>query len=234
MEGTDTVAEGRPDLAHYIDHTLLDPAATRADIDRICIEAKQHGFAAVCVNPAWVRRAYEDLAGSPVKVASVIGFPLGAATTEVKVLETQRALKDGAKEIDMVLNVGRLKSGMYLWVGDEIRKIAEVCHEHGAIVKVILETSLLNDEEKVVSCRLAKEAGADFVKTSTGWGTAGATIPDVVLMRATVGPDMGVKASGGIRNAHDMVAMIEAGATRIGTSAGVKIVTGGTAADGQY
>ena len=232
--GTDAIAEVPAGLAHLIDHTLLDPAATRADIDRLCAEAKQYGFAAVCVNPAWVRRAYENLAGSEVKVASVIGFPLGAATTEVKVLETQRALRDGALEIDMVINVGRLKSGMYLWVGDEIRKIAEVCHAEGAITKVIIETSLLADEEKVVACRLAREAGADFVKTSTGWGAGGATVADVTLMRATVGPEMGVKASGGIRTADDVIAMVRAGATRIGASAGVKIVTGGTAADGQY
>jgi len=234
MGSTDTIAEVPADLAHLIDHTLLDPAATRADIDRLCAEAKEYGFAAVCVNPAWVRRAYENLAGSEVKVASVIGFPLGAATTEVKVLETQRALRDGALEIDMVINVGRLKSGLYLWVGDEIRKIAEVCHEGGAITKVIIETSLLSDEEKVVACRLAREAGADFVKTSTGWGAGGATVADVTLMRTTVGPEMGVKASGGIRTAEDVIAMIRAGATRIGASAGVKIVTGGRAADGHY
>jgi deoxyribose-phosphate aldolase len=234
MGSTDHIAEVPADLAHYIDHTLLDPAATRADIDLLCAEAKQYGFAAVCLNPAWVRRAYENLAGSDVAVASVIGFPLGAATTEVKVLETRRALRDGAREIDMVINVGRLKSGMHEWVGDEIRKIAEVCHAAGAITKVIIETSLLTDEEKVVACRLAKEAGADMVKTSTGWGSGGATVADGAVMRATVGPEMGVKASGGIRTAEDVHAMIAAGATRIGASAGVKIVTGEKGADGQY
>ncbi len=234
MGSTEHIAEVPADLAPYIDHTLLDPAATRADIDALCAEAKRYGFAAVCVNPAWVRRAYENLAGTRVAVASVIGFPLGAATTEVKVLETRRALRDGAREIDMVINVGRLKSGMNEWVGDEIRKIAEVCHEAGAITKVIIETSLLTDAEKVTACRLAKEARADMVKTSTGWGTGGATVADVALMRATVGPEMGVKASGGIRTAQDVQDMIAAGATRIGASAGVKIVTGEKGADGQY
>jgi deoxyribose-phosphate aldolase len=226
MGSTDTIAEVPAGLAHLIDHTLLDPAATRADIDRLCAEAKRYGFATVCVNPAWVRRAYENLAGTPVKVASVIGFPLGAATTEVKVHEAHRALRDGAREIDMVINVGRLKSGMHEWVGDEIRQVGEVRHEGGAILKVIIETSLLTDEEKVVACRLAKGAGADYVKTSTGWGTGGATVADVALIRATVGPEMGVKASGGIRTAEDVQAMIAAGATRIGASAGVRIVTG--------
>jgi deoxyribose-phosphate aldolase len=234
MRSTETIAQIPTALARLIDHTLLDPAATRADIDRLCAEARQHGFAAVCVNPAWVRRAYENLAGSEVAVASVIGFPLGAATTEVKVLETRRALRDGAREIDMVINVGRLKSGMHEWVGDEIRRIAEVCHEAGAITKVIIETSLLTDAEKVVACRLAKEAKADMVKTSTGWGTGGATVADVALIRATVGPEMGIKASGGIRTAEDVHDMIAAGATRIGASAGVRIITGEKSADGQY
>jgi deoxyribose-phosphate aldolase len=224
MRSTRPVPEVHPDLARYIDHTLLDPDATAADIDVLCSEAKEYGFAAVCINPAWVLRAVANLHGTDVAVASVIGFPFGAATTEVKVLETRRALRDGAREVDMVINVGRLKSGMHDMVRDEIAKISAVCHEVGAINKVIIETSMLTDEEKVIACLLAKEAHADMVKTSTGYGGGGATVADVALMRATVGPEMGVKASGGVRTAEAVHEMIEAGATRIGASAGVKIV----------
>jgi len=225
MRSIDSVAGVSADLAHYIDHTLLDPDTTDAEIDVLCDEAKEYGFAAVCINPVWVRRAVENLRGTDVAVASVIGFTFGAATTEVKVLEAGRALRDGAREIDMVIDVGRLKSGMLDLVRDEIAKISAICHEAGALNKVIIETSLLTDGEKVIACRLAKEAKADMVKTSTGYGGGGATVADVALMRATVGPLMGVKASGGIRTAEAVHEMIEAGATRIGASAGVKIVT---------
>jgi len=224
------------DLARFIDHTLLKPDATAQDIDRYCEEAKRYGFAAVCVNPVWVKRAAQNLRGSPVKVASVVGFPLGAQTTEVKVLETRRALRDGAREIDMVINVGALKSGDQELVKNDIARVAEACHEAGATCKVILETGLLTDEEKVIASRLARAARADFVKTSTGFGPGGATAFDVALMREAVGPRMGIKASGGVRTADQVRELIAAGATRIGASAGVQIVTGGKgeASGGKY
>jgi deoxyribose-phosphate aldolase len=214
------------DLARYIDHTLLRPEATAADIDRLCTEAREHGFAAVCINPTWVRRAAEQLRGTKVAVASVIGFPFGAATTDVKALEARRAIRDGAREIDMVINIGALKSGMYEVVRDDIARVSDACREAGAANKVIIETSLLTDEEKVIACRLAVQAKADFVKTSTGFAGGGATVFDVALMREAVGPKLGVKASGGIRTADDVEDMIAAGATRIGASAGVSIVGG--------
>ena len=232
MRSTRPVPEVHPDLARYIDHTLLDPDATAADIDVLCSEAKQYGFAAVCINPTWVHRAAENLRGTDVAVASVIGFPFGAATSEVKALEARRAIRDGAREIDMVINVGRLKSGMHDMVRDEIAKISAVCHEVGAINKVIIETALLTDEEKVIACQLARQAKADMVKTSTGYASGGATVFDVALMRETVGPKMGVKAAGGIRTAEDVQDMIAAGATRIGASAGVKIVREEEVAEG--
>jgi deoxyribose-phosphate aldolase len=214
------------DLAPYIDHTLLRPDATAAEIDRLCDEAIEHGFAAVCINPTWVRRAADRVRGTGVAVASVIGFPFGAATSEVKAMEARRAIRDGAREIDMVLNIGALKSGMRDVVREDIAKVSDACHEGGTLNKVIIETALLTDEEKVVACVLAKEAKADYVKTSTGYASGGATVFDVALMRETVGPRLGVKASGGIRTAEDVQDMIAAGATRIGASAGVKIVTG--------
>ncbi|HSW41465.1 MAG TPA: deoxyribose-phosphate aldolase [Patescibacteria group bacterium] len=220
-------AAGVPaDLARYIDHTLLKPDATAADIDRLCAEAAEHHFAAVCLNPTWVRRAAESLRGSGVAVASVVGFPFGAATTEAKAFETRRAIRDGAREIDMVINIGALKSGMLDLVREDIAGVSDACHEAGAANKVIIETALLTDEEKVIACRLARQARADMVKTSTGYAAGGATAADVALMRETVGPGMGVKASGGIRTAEDVQAMIAAGATRIGASAGVRIVAG--------
>ncbi len=222
------------DLARYIDHTLLKPEATAAEIDRLCAEAAEHGFAAVCVNPTWVRRAADNLRGTDVAVASVIGFPFGASTSEVKAVEARRAIRDGAREIDMVLNIGALKSGMQDAVREDIAKVSDACHEAGAANKVIIETGLLTDEEKVMACRLASQAKADFVKTSTGYAKGGATVFDVALMREVVGPKMGVKASGGIRTAEDVQDMIAAGATRIGASAGVKIVTGEKGAHGQY
>lgn len=228
-------AAGVPaDLARYIDHTLLKPDATAADIDHLCAEAAEHHFAAVCINPTWVRRAAESLRGTGVAVASVVGFPFGAATTEVKAFETRRAIRDGAREIDMVINIGALKSGMLDLVREDIAGVSDACHEAGATNKVIIETALLTDEEKVLACRLAQQAKADMVKTSTGYATGGATASDVALMRETVGPGMGVKAAGGIRTAEDVQAMIAAGATRIGASAGVRIVAGESGAHGPY
>jgi deoxyribose-phosphate aldolase len=214
------------DLAQYIDHTALKPETTADDIDLLCREADQYQFASVCVNPAWVKRAATHLRGTDVKVCSVIGFPLGATTAEIKAMEARRAIRDGAREVDMVINVGALKSGDHATVLADIEKVVDSAHEAGAIVKVILETSLLTDEEKIIASTLAKQAKADFVKTSTGFGGGGATIYDVALMRETVGPNMGVKASGGVRTKSDVEDMIAAGATRIGASAGVQIVSG--------
>lgn len=214
------------DLAKYIDHTLLKPDADAEEIDVMCDEALSYGFASVCINPTWVRRAAERLRGSTVKVCTVIGFPLGATTSDIKAFEARRALRDGAREIDMVINIGALKSGMYELVRSDIERVVDAAHETGAICKVILETSLLTDEEKVIASALSKQAKADFVKTSTGFAGGGATVYDVALMRETVGPDMGVKASGGVRTLEDAEDMIAAGATRIGASAGVQIVSG--------
>jgi len=222
------------DLARYIDHTLLRPDATANDVDRLCEEARAYGFAAVCVNPTWVKRCAQNLRGSQVRVASVVGFPFGATTTEVKALEARRAIRDGAREIDMVINVGALRSGDHELVRRDIEKVADACREAGATSKVIIETALLSDEEKVVASHLAKLAKADFVKTSTGYAAGGATAHDVLLMRETVGPKLGVKASGGIRSAEDAREMIAAGATRIGASASVQIVTGGTPGEDRY
>lgn len=219
-------AEVPLDLARYIDHTLLKPEATATDIDQLCREAEQYHFASVCINPTWVKRAAENLRGTAVAVCSVIGFPLGATTPEVKAMEARRALRDGAREVDMVLNIGALKSGDHGIVLKDIEKVVDAAHEVGAICKVILETALLTDEEKVIAAALSKQAKADFVKTSTGFGPGGATVYDVALMRETVGPDMGVKASGGVRTTGDAEDMIAAGATRIGASAGIAIVGG--------
>jgi deoxyribose-phosphate aldolase len=214
------------DLARYIDHTLLKPEAKAADIDELCAEAREYQFASVCINPTWVKRAASNLRGSGVVTCTVIGFPLGATTTAIKAMEARRALREGAREVDMVLNVGALKSGEYDAVREDIAQVAEAAHEVGGLCKVILETALLTDEEKVIASSLAKEAKADFVKTSTGFGSSGATVYDVALMRETVGPDMGVKASGGVRTLEDVEDMIAAGASRIGASAGVQIVGG--------
>ena len=211
-------------LARLIDHTLLKPEATRSDIVKLCREARQYEFARVCVNPYWVPLVASELAGSPVKVCTVVGFPLGATSTEAKVAETAAALRSGAQEIDMVINVGALRSGDQEAVKLDIQQVVKVAHEAGAIVKVILETALLDDNQKAVASTLCKLAGADFVKTSTGFGPGGATAHDVALMRQVVGPDMGVKASGGIRTLDDLQKMATAGATRIGASASVKIV----------
>jgi deoxyribose-phosphate aldolase len=223
------------DLATYIDHTLLKPDATADDIDKLCAEAVRHGFASVCINPVWVPRAADNQKGSGVPVASVIGFPFGATFAEVKAHEARRVIRAGAREIDMVINIGALKSGMHEDVRADIAAVSDACHESGALNKVIIETALLNDREKVIACQLAKQAKADFVKTSTGYAPGGATVFDVALMREAVGPRIGVKASGGIRTRDDVEEMIAAGATRIGASAGVKIVTGeGGAASGRY
>jgi deoxyribose-phosphate aldolase len=211
-------------IAALIDHTLLKPEATAADIRKVCAEARQYGFAAVCVNPYWIRLVAGELAGSAVKVCAVVGFPLGANSTEIKVAETAGVIRAGAQEIDMVLNVGELRGGNYQAVRDDIVAVVEVAHASGAIVKVILETALLDTEQKVKACQLAKEAHADFVKTSTGFGPGGATVEDVGLMRRTVGPAMGVKASGGVRTLEDLKKMVAAGASRVGASASVKIV----------
>lgn len=214
------------DMASHLDHTLLKPDASVVEIDRICDEALRHRFASVCVNGTWVRRCAEILAGSGVLVCAVVGFPLGASAPEVKAYEARRAVEDGACEIDMVQNVGALKSGDDGFVCRDVVGVAQVCQRLGARLKVILETCLLTEDEIVRACRLARGAGADFVKTSTGFSTGGARVRDVELMRRTVGPTMGVKASGEVRDAETAEAMLAAGATRIGASASVAIVRG--------
>ncbi|MFN8064145.1 MAG: deoxyribose-phosphate aldolase [Vicinamibacterales bacterium] len=216
---------GAPDgVAGMIDHTLLKPDATRAEIEKLCREAAQFTFATVCVNPAWVSTAARLLAGTSVGVCSVVGFPLGATTADVKAYETRRAIYDGAREIDMVINVGALKSGDLRVVERDIEAVASTCRECGALSKVIIEAALLTDDEKITACTLAKAAGADYVKTSTGFGPGGATVADVALMRRVVGAEMGVKAAGGVRDLEGLKAMVAAGATRVGASAGVKIL----------
>ena len=211
------------DWASLIDHTLLKPEATESDIKKLCNEAIQFGFASVCVNPSWVKKASEFLRGSSVPVCTVIGFPLGATLGDVKAYEARRAIFNGAREVDMVINIGALKSGDDCTVEDDIRVVAEAAHENNVLLKVIIETALLTDEEKVRACLASKNAGADFVKTSTGFAKGGATADDVALMRRTVGSALGVKASGGVKGSEDARAMFEAGATRIGASVGVKI-----------
>jgi len=217
-------------IAGLIDHTLLRADATREDIVKLCREARQYNFASVCINPYWVPLAAAELAASPVKVCTVVGFPLGATSTEAKVAETEAALRVGAQEIDMVQNIGALRDGDYLAVKSDIAAVVAAAHRAGAIVKVILETALLDDHQKVAASVLAKMAKADFVKTSTGFGPSGATAHDVQLMRLAVGHAMGVKASGGIRTLEDLKKMAAAGATRIGASASVRIVEGGAGA----
>lgn len=214
----------RASLATYMDHTLLKPEATAADIDRIVAEARQYGTASVCVNPYWVARVAAGLAGSGVKTCTVIGFPLGATSTASKVAETRDATAHGAQEIDMVINIGELKADNDDAVRSDISAVANAAHEAGALLKVIIETCLLSDEEKRRACKLSVAGGADFVKTSTGFSTGGATTSDITLMRETVGPELGVKASGGIRTLEAAEAMIEAGATRLGISAAVSIL----------
>lgn len=213
------------ELNRMIDHTILKADATEEDVLRIIEEAKKYHFYSVCINPTWVSLAKEQLKGEPVAVCTVIGFPLGANTSAVKAYETKDAINNGADEVDMVINIGALKSKQFNKVQQDIEAVVEAAKDR-ALVKVIIETALLTNEEIVKACELAKIAGADFVKTSTGFSTGGAKVEDIRLMRATVGPEMGVKASGGIHNEEEAVAMVEAGATRIGTSAGVAIISG--------
>lgn len=212
-------------LSKTIDHTLLKADATKKEIEKLCSEAEQHGFASVCINPARVKQAAALLRGSEVKVCTVIGFPLGAASTEVKAFETKTAIEHGATEIDMVINVGAIKDEDYETVEKDIKAVTASA-QGKALVKVIIETSLLTDEEKRKACEIAVSAGADYVKTSTGFSSGGATEPDIRLMREAVGPKIGVKASGGVRTQQDAIAMIKAGATRIGASSGIAIVSG--------
>lgn len=213
------------DYAKMIDHTLLKTDAQKKDLEKLLLEAKKYNFMSVCVSPIWVKYAAEQLKDTNVKVCTVIGFPQGATPTEVKVFETKNAIENGATEVDMVIPVGVLKDKDYIAVENDIRAVVEAAKSK-ALTKVIIETCLLTDEEKIMACKLSKSAGADFVKTSTGFSTAGATVKDIRLMRETVGEQMGVKASGGVRSREDADAMIKAGATRIGTSNGVKIVEG--------
>lgn len=212
-------------VAAMIDHTLLKADAKKEQIEVLCQEAKEYSFASVCVNPTWVNYASQLLNGSSVKVCTVIGFPLGANTPETKAFETKNAIENGATEVDMVINIGALKDGNDSLVEQDIRAVVDAA-QGKALTKVIIETSLLSDEEKVRACQLAVKAGANFVKTSTGFSTGGATVEDIALMRKTVGPEIGVKASGGVRSANDAKSLIEAGATRIGASSGVAIVNG--------
>ena len=218
-------------LNKFIDHTILKPESTQEQVEKILSEAKEYDFASVCVNPTWVSLAAESLKDSDVKVCTVIGFPLGANTSAVKAFETKDAIANGADEIDMVINIGALKAGNDALVLDDIKAVVDASGDK--LVKVIIEACLLTDDEKVRACQLSKEAGADYVKTSTGFSTGGATVADVALMRKTVGPDMGVKASGGARSYEDAIAFIEAGASRIGASSGVAIMNGAQA-DGDY
>lgn len=218
-------------LNKFIDHTILKPETTQEQVEKILSEAKEYDFASVCVNPTWVSLAAESLKDTDVKVCTVIGFPLGANTSAVKAFETKDAIANGADEIDMVINVGALKAGNDALVLDDIKAVVDASGDK--LVKVIIEACLLTDDEKVRACQLSKEAGADYVKTSTGFSTGGATVADVALMRKTVGPDMGVKASGGARSYEDAIAFIEAGASRIGASSGVAIMNGAQA-DGDY
>lgn len=214
-------------IASYIDHTMLKPETTIDDVKRLCREAREYGFAAVCVSPTYVPTAAIELKGSPVKVCTVVGFPSGAHMSEIKAEETRRAIADGAQEIDMVINIGALKSKDFEWVYRDIRGVVDVCKEHDAICKVIIETALLTDEEKIIACELSARAGAHFVKTSTGFASGGATVEDVRLMKWTVAAaGVKVKASGGVRDHATAMEMIKAGADRIGTSSGVKIVNG--------
>ena len=230
--GIDAAGGLDADLAGLIDHTLLKPEATKDEITKLCSEAKKFAFASVCINPSYVPLSAKLLRDTTVRVCTVIGFPLGATSTPAKAFEAEHALRDGAREIDMVMNVGMLKSGDYDYVENDIFAVVTTGRRYGALTKVILETALLTDEEKVKACLLAKRAGADFVKTSTGFSKGGATVVDIALLRRVVGSAMGVKASGGVRTREDALAMVASGADRIGASASVKIVGGGDAAAG--
>jgi deoxyribose-phosphate aldolase len=212
------------EIARLIDHTLLKPDATRAQIEALCREAREHGFATVCVNPTWVPLCADLLRGSETRVCTVVGFPLGATLPEVKAYESARVVEEGACEVDMVMNVGALKSGDYRFVERDVAGVVSASHRGGALVKVIIETALLSDDEKVKACVIVRAAGAEFVKTSTGFASSGATPEDVALMRRVVGPDVGVKAAGGVKDLKSAQAMLQAGADRIGASVGVKII----------
>jgi deoxyribose-phosphate aldolase len=235
MSGNHSISrvESGASFAAYFDHTLLKPDSTREQIIVTCAEAKQYQFATVCVNPYWVKTAANELAQTNVGVTTVVGFPLGATSTVSKVMEARDAIASGATEIDMVMNIGALKSGMLAEVERDIASVVSACGTEN-MVKVIIETGLLTDEEKVIACQVAVRAGARFVKTSTGFGPGGATVEDIQLMRRTVGPDIGVKASGGVRNREVAQALIAAGATRIGASASVAIVQGSGTIGGGY
>ncbi|MET4003043.1 MULTISPECIES: deoxyribose-phosphate aldolase [Arthrobacter] len=219
-------AESGDELARYIDHTLLAPDASQADVLRLCKEAAEYHFKAVCINPVWVETAKKALLGTGVLTCTVVGFPLGTHNTDVKVFEARGATMDGADEVDMVINIASARALDKAALVSDISAVAEVVHEGDSLLKVIIETAMLSDDEKVLACQAALEAGADFVKTSTGFNGGGATTQDVALMRKTVGSEMGVKASGGVRTREKALEMIEAGATRIGTSSGIAIVTG--------
>ncbi len=223
--GIDAAGGIETELAGMIDHTLLKPEATKQQIVELCGEAKKYRFASVCINPSYVSLCAKILRDTPVKVCTVIGFPLGATSTAAKAFEAEQALRDGAREVDMVINVGMLKSGEYDYVENDIFAVVNTARRYGALTKVILETALLTDEEKIKGCLLAKRAGADFVKTSTGFSKGGATVGDIALMRKVVGSAMGVKASGGVRTREEALAMVASGADRIGASASVKIVS---------
>jgi len=224
--GIDAAGGIETDLARMIDHTLLKPEATKEQVIQLCSEAKKYNFASVCINPSYVSLCAKLLRDTAVKVCTVIGFPLGATSTPTKAFEAEHALRDGAKEIDMVINVGMLKSGDYDYVENDIFAVVTTARRFGSLLKVIIETGLLTDEEKIKACLLAKRAGADFVKTSTGFAKGGATVGDIALMRKVVGSAMGVKASGGVRTREEALAMVASGADRIGASASVKIVIG--------
>ncbi|MDP9905271.1 deoxyribose-phosphate aldolase [Arthrobacter bambusae] len=221
-----SVLDNSASIASYIDHTLLKPEASEAEVRQVCAEAAEYKFKSVCVNPIWVKTVTKALKGSGVLTCSVVGFPLGATPSDVKAFEARGAVLDGADEIDMVINIAAARAGDKGALVDDITTVAEAVHAGGAILKVIIETALLTDEQKVLACEASVEAGADFVKTSTGFNGGGATVEDVALMRKTVGPDLGVKASGGVRSLADAQAMIAAGATRIGASSGIAIVNG--------
>lgn len=232
--GVDKEGEIEPNLARMIDHTLLKPEATVQQIEQLCAEAKKYHFASVCINPSYVPLCASLLKDTDIKVCTVIGFPLGATSTETKAFETEQVIKSGATEVDMVINVGRLKSKEYEYVEHDIFAVVSTAKRYGVLTKVILETGLLTDEEKVVACVIAKRAGADFVKTSTGFSKGGATAGDIALMRYVVGSAMGVKASGGVRTREDALKMVASGADRIGASASVAIAGGGVTSGGGY
>jgi deoxyribose-phosphate aldolase len=232
--GVETAGGVEPDIARMIDHTLLKPEATIEQIEKLCAEAKKFHFASVCINASYVPLCASLLKDTDVKVCTVIGFPLGATTTETKAFEAERAIRDGAREVDMVINVGRLKSGDYDYVEQDIFAVASTARRMHALSKVIIETGLLTDEEKIKACMLAKKAGADFVKTSTGFSKGGATVGDIALMRFVVGSAMGVKASGGVRTREDALQLVASGADRIGASASVAIASGAAHTGGGY